>query len=394
MTSRRRHSASTALVLALLLSALAPGAAVARGGPAGTRAPAGCGPNVGASPTVGGWTRPVRVVRGAYQQLSAVVDDQGRFHVAAVPYSAGCAKAWGGIDYITGLGSNWSVTHISESGADSGPTIALDANGKPHIVFMRADEPFGDVIGLWEATNAGGGWRQARLTRGHHGVSSLRVRGTVLHLAFLGGTTGSDVLYGTGTPGAFTSRVVARSRSGAPSLRLDDQGNAHIGVGGTRAAHITNAGGSWRATSLTDPSGLGARSALLVLDRLGAAHIAWQTEHPETDDFLPPDLYYAQNTSGAWSRSRLIGPGGGYSLSVDYQRKAHLSVVPRDPVGVFYWTNETANGAFARTRLTNVRIDYEAVLRVYPFGASGKPVVLFTRVDGDDDDGIYLTRQN
>jgi hypothetical protein len=210
--------------------------------------------------------------------------------------------------------SSGFVSEAIAAGPSYPPSLALDATGHAHVVYVASD------YSLAYVTNRTGAWApQAISTRGETGN----------HRA----------------------------------LALDAAGKAHVVFKNTDAAHTTlqyatNASGTWAATDLTDPYTPGTPGSL-VLDPSGRAHVAYQ-------DYDTTGLVYATDVTGTWAgtlvrsverRDPVLGvdPGGTIWISPSLGNE-----VIGNKTGAWAWTNLSANQAY----YTSLAVDPQGYVHV------------------------------
>jgi len=164
----------------------------------------------------------------------------------------------GGIYYQTNVSGDWVTTHITNDEADWAQDLLVDAAGKVHLVFVRPSNSQGvpdAPLGVYYGTNASGTWKYTRIAGSGRLATIERTAGGVVSIFY---------------------------------TRLDD------GVGIYRA---TNATGSWVRTAVVPEYALYPSSGM---DSNGKLHLAFMRMA------IDPGIYYTTNKSGSWSRLELM----------------------------------------------------------------------------------------
>ncbi len=186
----------------------------------------------------------------------------------------------------------------------------------------------------------------------------------------------------SGRPGAFTTtRIAGNTGTGTHPIARDAAGRLHLvfgyhsGINSDRLAYATNASGSWVVSFPTSGfPGVLERDPALAVDASGRVHIAYLAPLPDPGALT---LYYLTNAGGTWASTRLTDPAGdgdiGPAIAVD-----PVTGRPR----VAYW--RSAAGAFLLTfngsTWTSVQVGdrrYDAQPSVAVDGA-GRTHVLYT----------------
>lgn len=146
----------------------------------------------------------------------------GEVHVA---YERG-----GTIRHAFRVGGTWTATQIA--GAGTGPALALDSTGVPHVSYYVSK------MGLFYALRSGDNWLSERVEstggpgneRGFASDIALQSDGTV-HIVYAG-MGGQELRHATGTAGSWLTTSVSSTYQaiGKTSIELDKQNGAHVGV--------------------------------------------------------------------------------------------------------------------------------------------------------------------
>jgi hypothetical protein len=160
---------------------------------------------------------------------------------------------WTNLLYATRTGGQWSVEQVV--GSCSPATVAVDANGVPHVAYYQLD---GIVV---YARREAGGWVSEAVSGG-----------------------------------------VWPSEDAPPSIALDAQGRPSIsyrGTGGLRVATRSD-GGGWTSRLVDTEAGVGDHSSLRV-DAQGLKHVAYSRANGA--------LKYAVGSAGDWTLETLLAGG-------------------------------------------------------------------------------------
>jgi hypothetical protein len=210
------------------------------------------------------------------EHTSIAVDANEKVYISYYDFTNGKLK------YTTNVAGSW-VTSIVDSASDYDTGIALDANGKVHIVY---DGTGGD---LKYATNAAGNWVTSTIESGAYS-----------------GVIGDD------------------------SIAIDSNGKIHISyfnAAGLDLKYATDASGTWQAFIVVNGGAatgtLPGYSASIDTDSNNKIHISYY------DDASPDSIKYITNASGTWVVTTVdtIGLAAGWktSLAVDYNNKVHIT---------------------------------------------------------------------
>jgi hypothetical protein len=171
-------------------------------------------------------------------------------------------------------------------------------------------------------------------------------------------TTGGayQIWYADNTSGAWSTPTQITSATGGndqyrPQIAVDSGGKSHITWYGSHPTtggayqiwYADNTSGAWSApTQITSATGWNDQyHPQIVVDSGGKSHITWPGRHPTTG--APDQIWYADNTSGAWSApTQITSATGGNNqrypqIAVDSGGKSHIT---------WYGYHPTTGGAY------------------------------------------------
>lgn len=245
----------------------------------------------------------------------------------------------------------------SNSTADSSPDIAVDSNGKIHVVhltrYYNSASGWNDEVVY--RTNVSGSWRSQRLTSDsvHQYKPSIAASNGKAH-----------IVYGTDNWKAGTEEIW----------------------------YASNSSGNWVYKKIT-ANGY-AREGGAIAQISGRPRIAY-TNAMKLDGNDDDEIFYAKKND-LWNISRITfnsTADGSPDIAIDSQGKAHIAFRRGDSTSmgsdyeIFYTTNKS--GSWKETRLTNDSVD-EADPSIAING--GKVFVVWSKWDGNDDE-IYFRKK-
>ena len=345
---------------------------------------------VGAAPAAG-WGAPQRVLPGAWTDISAAIDSQGKAHVVA----AGAAGVWYATDRTGGWASKRILHH--RSGSEwRGVSLALDEHDRITIALAEGfPSEFGMVPGrIWSITDKGRprGTFAAPVAVTPTGSTdpSLKTPGGHVDLARTGDICVdvcegalSRVWYQTDGPtGPIRRRLPGDASS--PDLRVDAAGRprlAYVVRGATNARLVLASAGSRTGpfTTETVATQAGDLTPRLILDAAGRPQVAWARDPLDVD---PPGVFLAQRAGGAWT-VRSIGPGSVVAITVDAADRVHLAI--GGGAGV---REVLVRSTLATTPIDGTGPVTDVELR-YP--SAGRALAAYVRTYPDA--GVYVTRR-
>jgi hypothetical protein len=222
------------------------------------------------------------------------------------------------------LGPRVQVSNTSTS--QDAPDIAVDSDGRSHIVWQGPYPTEQDSSQVWYADDTAGTWS-----------APVRLTDT---------GAGSDQMQ--------------------PKIALDPSGFSHVTWEGYDAVSDTddiwysdNTSGSWSAPMRVShvTAGNYATSAQIAVDPNGRSHVTW-----EGYNGVVTDIWYSDNISGPWSLPAQLTSAAENRdqheprIVLDSNNRSHITWYGRDPIleisQVWYVTNAT--GTFpAPTQITN-----------------------------------------
>jgi hypothetical protein len=243
--------------------------------------------NVTAVPT--GWNEKKLSTDVAPQGVSMAVDVNGKVHIVGFDYNYGAHLV-----YMDDVAGSWLGPYtIDTRCAGTPPVIAVDSNGHSHIVYVQQN------YSLMYVTNAGGSWVNTTIFHdplmGHFDFSIAVDHNNKVHIAFC---TLSDyvVKHVTNAGGSWvTENVTSGSHYGSsPSIAIDSNNKVHIACLYTGSivavAYLENTTGTWTSTIVDKVYYI--EFVSMCLDHNDKAHIAYMTGYTA--------IHYATDASGAW----------------------------------------------------------------------------------------------
>lgn len=276
--------------------------------------------------------------------------------------------------------SGWSYQRISTIG--EGPSLALDHDGRPHVVFL--DHAAGpvyavrDAQGIWsdEPFGAGAYARSLRLDgsdRPHVALSLMLPNSDLLHAERDANGWSSEPCDTTGNVGFLAS--LALDASGEPHISYLDQSAQAL-------RYAVRSGATWTVETVASPVGDAGYHALALAPG-GEPFIAFH-------DPANADLRFARREEGVWSSEPVESAGsvGEFcSLALDGEGRPHI--------GYFDATNARVRYATRSAVVTGVTggpaPGGSAIARLVPNPLpAGRPLDLVLRLPGPCVVGIEL----
>lgn len=157
-------------------------------------------------------------------------------------------------------------------------SLAIDGTGAAHVAFAGPAPAYG----LQYATNRGGSWTSRVLEDGSILSVAIAVDGNgKVHLVY--SNNAGELKHASDATGAWSSEML--EDEGGPShasLALDSAGRAHVsytdGRYGGELHYLSNASGTWRMAVVDSADydhGGGLTDTAIAVDRQGNAHIAY-----------------------------------------------------------------------------------------------------------------------
>jgi hypothetical protein len=213
-------------------------------------------------------------------------------------------------------------------------SIAVDANEKVHISYIDLTNEK-----LKYMTNSTGSWVTWAIGSAGNSRTGIAVDANgKCHIVYDG--TGGDLKYATDATGTGMSYLLESGAwsglLGGNAIALDSYGKAHISyfkVSDFDLKYAANASGTWLTSILVNGGALGAfpaYSTSIGVDSNNGIHISYY------DDAAPDSIQYITNMTGSWVVTTIdtIGFAAGWrtSLAVDSNNKIHISY--------YDWTND------------------------------------------------------
>ncbi|MHB8893932.1 MAG: hypothetical protein ACYC99_01980 [Candidatus Geothermincolia bacterium] len=310
------------------------------------------------------------------------VDSNGASHVTWYgqhPDTGAASQIWYSDNTLGAWSAPTHLTNVAAGNSQIGSQIAVDSNGASHVTWYGPESPTAGPLQIWYADNTSGAWSTPFKLTGTIGSTSQESPQIAVdsngasHITWYGPdpTPGapSQIWYADNTSGAWSAPAMLTSASGS-----NDQFRPYIAVDSNRASHITwygydptaggayqiwyagNTSGAWSAPfALTSASGTNSQvSPRIAVDSNRASHITWQGYHPTTG--APYQIWYSDNTSGAWSIPLQLTTAAGSNpqsspeIAVDSNRASHITWKGNDSlVGApsQIWYADNASGAWS-----------------------------------------------
>jgi hypothetical protein len=267
--------------------------------------------------------------RGGFEAIEAAIDAQGRPHLV---YFAGryCGADVCPIRHAWREDGRWILERVAVLEYLSGLSMALDAAGRPHIVY--GDDNADAVYYTWFD---GAQWQTETVAVANDAWGgelidmALDARGDV-HVVYLyrdPNTHAYEMRYAVRSSGSgqWTEQTVVAGRSKYLNIALDSAGMPHIAYYAYGADDLRFGafdGTSWSIEDVDTAGDVGAMASL-VLDAADVPHISY-IEYGSGDG----DLKYATRSGAGWS-ARLVDPGddvdGPTSIVVDSRGRPSIS---------------------------------------------------------------------
>lgn len=263
-----------------------------------------------ASPSA--FSDPALLQGGRYRTISAAEDSQGHLHIAA-------ETTGGSIVYITDR--TGTTTRRTVAAADPGnvvfrdPTLALDGNGRVHIVMQRAWAQAVDCgicsAGLFMVNDKGRARgtfpKPSQVARSGAFAPDLAIHANKLYLAFVTGMDGLVASPGTlwlktNASGSWTARKAATGLEGffpTPSIAVNADGKARIAFedGAIKVAFASTKTGDFSVDTVTATDGTDARP-VVVMNALDQPLLIFVQDRTGTAD---DGVYLRAKAGSSWA---------------------------------------------------------------------------------------------
>jgi len=227
--------------------------------------------------------------------------------------------------YTSNSTGTWKTSSLIYSNPELGPctgcanSIKVDANNKVHISHLYVP-PLNNPSKLNYTTNANGTWMTATIDSGDLiGQTSIAIdHDGKVHIVYYDSVINYGSLkYATNASGSWATYIIDGLYSGLDnSIAIDSNNKVHVSyyeVGGCNLKYATNASGSWSTSFLETTGCVGTHSSIGV-DSNDKVHISYS-------DHTNKHLKYITNESGAWVKSIV---DSGSLLSYGYRRETPL----------------------------------------------------------------------
>jgi hypothetical protein len=302
-----------------------------------------------------------RIAPWQTEKVDAQMDASGNIHVAYRRTSTGSLYygRWDGTTFSsTLLDSDLSL------GLEIGPSLALDAAGKVHIVYSNEAD-----TALRYATNASGAWQvQQAHAASQYSSPRLAIQGSTVHILASGN-------YVRGSYNNWTAETIAGFPMGNGDIAVADDGTVHVvsyphalaDIGDLVHRYRSGTSGPW-TTGFAD-TGWYDHPALRVHD--GKVHIVAQ---------LSGDAVHIQGSGGTYTRRTIEASndvGAGVRFLFDAAGKLHL-VYGDETSNTIRYATDALTGSIQSIELAKTATFDENSLFLKP---DGSPVVLFGNGD-------------
>jgi len=313
---------------------------------------------------------------------SLALDTTGQPHISYLDYNDG---AWphGNLKYAHFDGTSWQVERVDHADPGTGgdwvaayTSLALDANGRPHISYYNESEDWG-LSELRYATFDGTTWITMTVDSGPYvgWWSSLKLdTADRPHISY----AGSYYLKYAHFDGSawITETVDGNGGMGSTSLALDAAGWPHIsycrsGPGSTENLSYAHFDGSaWLTETVASTDSVGVYNSL-ALDAANRPHISYM--HWELN---AADLRYTSFDGNAWLNETIDGTGW-----VGLYTSLALDAVGRPHIGYLDWGNGVLKYAhFSGTTWITETVDNAGLVGEYAslaLDAEGRPHISY-----------------
>ena len=236
--------------------------------------------------------------------------------------------------------ASWDVEHVGSTNIDSGNncSIALDAQGRPHVAFAAKWSS-----DLYYACKTGATWTVQTLKTNCYPLDRASISvdtNSRPHVCFAGSIGGTAAVYHaySQSGASWTYEKIDSSNSGGGlDSAFDPSGKLHVSYfagGDNTLRYAVKSGGSWGVSSFTN---MGYASSIAV-DSLGNPHISFIRQ-------WPAGICYAAKTSAAWSVAAIdtnLALIGNTSIAVDSSNRPHIawldSQLSDERVRYAYWS--------------------------------------------------------
>ncbi len=280
-------------------------------------------------------TQWVEEIAGQYgrrtpDEFSMAVDDANRVHISFSKFVS--TNDFGSLIYTVRENGSWHEQALPAGIKTSGHSLALDAQGHPHISYFVSNNYDGTTVELRYSVWDGSRWSHQSLEKSPEGQGGLGMTSLVLdasgqpHIAY-GDPNGPGIEYASFDGTEWSRRTVTLTPGNSAALALDPAGEPLIvylessdGVlHALRAARWTGRG--WTA-ELIDQAGRAGDNNVLALDSTDRPHILYQENYSV--------LTYARFNGQAWERQvvdQVNSAARSSSLVIDNQGRPHASYV-------------------------------------------------------------------
>ncbi|MHB8893920.1 MAG: hypothetical protein ACYC99_01920 [Candidatus Geothermincolia bacterium] len=303
--------------------------------------------------------------------------------------------------------NNVQLTGATGTNDQGFPEIAVDSTGASHVTWAGADPFAGAPQQIWYADNTSGAWSaptQLTAAIGANDQSYPKIEvdsNGASHVTWYGydPTAGApqQIWYADNTSGAWSAPAQLTVATGAndqrfPEIAVDSTGASHVtwygaDPGGTHQIwYADNTSGAWPApTQLTGAIGANEQAnPKIAVDQTGASHLTWVGPDPLVGG--PDQIWYADNTSGAWTAPAQLTA----AIGVNDQSRPQIAVGSNGAANVtWYGADPTVGGAVQIWYASDAAGSWPAPTRIT--GATGGNNQGNTQIAVDSNGGSHLT---
>ena len=235
-----------------------------------------------------GWTA-TNISPGGFEYTSMAIDTNGKVHIVYIDANDPIS-----IKYINDVSGTWSTPHIIDTASRSAPKLALDSQGYCHVAYVNGNN-------LIYATNSGSSWQNSTIytssTAYEKELSLVVDHNNHVDIAFVPHNSGT-IRLATNSGGSWTNGTVTFGATGStnyPALAVDTSNNLHMAcmAYGTMSGllYLSQSGSTWTAEIADTYFAISGIS--MVLDHNDKAHIA--TIRGQVA------IGYISNEAGSWA---------------------------------------------------------------------------------------------
>ncbi len=292
-------------------------------------------------------------------------------------------------------GAGWSLPVNVSLGTTAGnfePQIALDADGQPHTVWTEYDE-VANTSQVRYSTDPGSGWTAPAVLSpaGNNGAGPWMAldADSRPHVVWMGSDGVNDLIYYSAWTGsgwtAPHSISPGLTMNKDPQIALDADGRPHVvwrGIADTYYGtyYSTLSGSGWTAPVCLSPVNQNNYNHQMALDADGRPHVVWSGSNGTSNLIL-----YSTNPGSGWTPPVDISPGTNKNvnphIALDADGRPHVVWRASGSPGrqIYYSTNPGSGWTAALAVSTGYNTDSNPRITLDP---GGKPHVVWNNDDG------------